>query len=208
MDRVTDEQAEEAKRVLYRHYREWVADTANNIVKDFITGETEDIGSTERLDSDVESAMIYTKDQWDTVYSSEISTEAAEDLRENGVDPSSENYLMIWAITTFRMDVQELLGLSEAAQEFEQLRGDADDRIAHLIETHGRLFFRQGGQTAWIIEPIGHGLTQLDLGVLIQKNRKNNFVSLDSVRRGKYHPELSIALEALEEGNSTFIEAE
>jgi hypothetical protein len=209
-NRITDAEAEEAKRVLYRHYREWVADTANNLVEDYIRGEIEDeAGLEERLDSDTDSAMTYTKDQWDVLYSSEATSQAEEELQDMG--GGVENHIAGLAYYTFRIDVRELLGVSEAMTGLEE-NVDPNDgteaRLEYILENYGKLFYRRGGTTAYVIEPIGDGLTQLDLGVLIQKNGQNSFQSLATIRGGKYHPGLSVALDALEEGRSTFIEAE
>jgi len=218
-DRITDAEAEEAKRILYRHYREWVADTVNNLVEDYIRGEIEDEeGLEERLNSDADSALTYTKDQYEVIYNSENTNDGLDMARDSGMFDREQrggsresNPVSIWAYYTLDIDVRELLGVSEAMTEISE-NVDPNDgteaRLEYILENYGKLFYRSGGMTAYVIEPIGDGLTQLDLGVLIQKNGQNSFQSLATIRGGKYHPELSVALDALEEGRSTFIEAE
>lgn len=202
-ERVTDEQAEAAKGVLYRAYRQWVVDTANGLIRALLeeidTGEDFD----ERLDEVTDSAMTYTRDQYDVIYSSESTDEALHELEDMGV---STPVLGAWAVTAFRIDVRDALSRNSAAEELLSI-DNREERIDWLIETHGHLFYRKGKTMAYLVSDDQN--EALDLGVLVREPKGDSFHSVESVRRGKWSPELAVALDALEDSQeSRFIEAE
>lgn len=104
---VTDEQVKDAERVLYRHYRDWVAQVVTGLAQAIFDEEIDDAESLrEHMEQDTDSFLIYTHDQRMVLFVSE-STEAgferAEDLR--GGDEGHPDPALV-ALLTFQHDVE------------------------------------------------------------------------------------------------------
>lgn len=175
MARISGDDVEEAKRVLRAAYYRQVSGEVADLVRAYFDGEYDDEeGQNEHLEQACESHVTYISDQYDTIYSSERSSEGAQRLAElgdGGGDPLDEQ-LGRWAYWTFNEDVRELLGNSYGAAVKllepmnEGLEGDA--RLIWLAEHYGTVVFddREGTIHFYvgIVDP--DTATEVDLGIV------------------------------------------
>ena len=185
---VTDEELNQATGTIERWYRQWASSTAEDLVKDFIRGEIDDLdGFIERLDETTDSAMVYNVDQSRTLFASDSVDEAMQEVE--GMGGGGENAQAALAVTTFRIDVRR--AMPDFFGDIEDM--DKDERLEWLIEEHSQVLHRGEDLDAFycVVE-------DMDLGVLLRKGNEDDgfeyeFVSVRSVVQGEHGRELAVA---------------
>jgi len=196
---VSEKEAQDARQVIAQYYSEWVDSFAEGLVEEFFLGGISDHDTLlERIDEDTDSALVYTTDQWDVLYGSSSTDRAQEELNDMG--GGGDNLVGAWAVLTFRVDVHEAIGRHPLHDAIDEDLDEAE-RLAWLIENHGKVFYRRDRKTfaevAWSDEP----------RILVIDDGNASFRYLENVL--KNYPEVRVAWDAFQEGRSAeFVDEE
>lgn len=181
MPRVSGTEVEEAKRVLRQaYYADLVSPIAAEVIERYYDGEFDDQeGLNEKLNESTDSALTYTADQWDTLYSSERSSDALEELNDMGYTDVRE-IMGPWAVTTLRIDVQELLADHALLTPLND-EADAIARLDWLAHEYGRPLFVKGKNTYYLVGiPNAGEHAEVNLGVVELGSDEAKLMSLYS----------------------------
>lgn len=93
------------RRAYYAQVTRWVEDYASRLAK----GEWESSEDFwEAFDEETDNAMIYTADAYETIYASENSEDARDELvNDLCVEATSPTFLETWAMLALRLDIRE-----------------------------------------------------------------------------------------------------
>lgn len=181
MARISGEAVDEAKRTLRQAYYAQVGSEVADLVRAYFDGEYDDEdGQTENIDQTCDAHVTYTSDQWDTLYSSESSSEGAErqaELTGDGTRPIDEQ-LGQWAYFTFEADIRNTLGnqfgvAMKTVSPAMELNLDDEQRLIWLAANFTARYlgeFNKGDtepQYSFLVGTINPGeMGEADLGVI------------------------------------------
>lgn len=176
-DQPTDKEVDEAKRVLWRDYYSTVWSLTRDLVHEYFAGDFGgDFGGgaegaiDDRLVELCDGALVYTKDQYNAVFSSENSSEALDELDGMGGvgDSLSERLLGAWSVTCLTMDVRAALQRSDLLTPTLWESMSSDEGRRWLLEEHGRFLFRISGKRYYLVGELNKGQTdEVSLGVVV-----------------------------------------
>ncbi len=107
-DDVTEDQRQEAERVLFRYYMQWVRQMATGLAERIFRDEIEDAETLEdRMREDADSALIYTHDQRMVIATSESVNDGEAEMTDMG--GGGENQTAVLAVLTFQCDIRDAL---------------------------------------------------------------------------------------------------
>lgn len=194
MSRVTDDELNHAKAVIDRAYFGMVRDLAEEVLFEAFDDELTEEQVDESIDERTDSGLVYTHDQWLTLFASRSTSDAWEEMRDMGMS-GNEDPVAPWAVLTFRRDVQEAVKdspLMEGVREAEASR-DANALINWLIENHGgQRYPLKDSVDMWLIGEV----EGVRFGVLVvDEDETHRFIARSLTDKGSLNVLLDLVLE-------------